>query len=488
MERYNDITKLTVTELSGAIARRALSSREVTEAYLGRIDDLDSKIGSYITVTRDIALEKADLVDKYIKNNESIHSLTGIPFSLKDNINVEGTKTTCASKMLADFVSPYSSTVYEKLYGVGGILLGKTNLDEFAMGSSCEKSYFGQTKNPLDTNRSPGGSSGGSAAAVAGRMSPYSIGTDTGGSTRQPASFCGLVALKPTYGLVSRYGVVEFASSLDTVSPITRNVYDNALVLSAIAGRDTRDMTSIDPAGDFLDGIERGVSGLRIGFMRDFDEHCTSHTAESVGRAALLLESIGADVEFVRLPSTDISLNTYMVIAAAECSSNLARYDGLKYSYTEDGDSYSEIMTNSRMSGFGEEVKRRIITGAYALSSTYKGDYYRKIKAAQLEICKIIENLFKRYDMILTPTASGKAFRLDSFDEDPTELYGSDRFTTLANLTGCPAITIPCGGNGEMPYGVMLMGRKLSESNLYRAAYALEEVLKPYVKREVREI
>lgn len=488
MEKYNDITKLTVVELSGAIARRELSSREVTDAYLERIDDVDGDIGSYITVTRDTALCQAERADEYIRNNEEIHPLSGIPYSLKDNINVAGIKTTCASKMLADFVSPYSASVYEKLDGVGGVLLGKTNLDEFAMGSSCEKSYFGQTKNPLDTERSPGGSSGGSAAAVAGKMSPYSIGTDTGGSTRQPASFCTLVAMKPTYGLVSRYGVVEFASSLDTVSPITRDVYDNALVLSAMAGRDPRDMTSIDPTDDFLERIGDGVRGLKIGFMRDFDEHCTARAAESVGRAAMLLESIGADVEFVRLPSTDLSLNTYMVIAAAECSSNLARFDGLKYSCAEDGDSYAEIMTSSRMSGFGDEVKRRIITGAYALSSTYKGDYYRKIKAAQLEICKMTENLFKRYDMILTPTAAGKAFRLDSFDEDPTEIYGSDRFTILANLTGCPAITIPCGGNGEMPYGVMLMGPRLSEAKLYRAAYALEEVLKPYVKREVRDI
>ena len=483
-----DITKLTVSQLSDEIKRHNLSSREIAEAYLDSIDEHNSEINAYVTVTREIALKSADKADEYILNHEVFHPLTGIPFSLKDNIHVSGVKTTCASDILRDFVSPFDSAVYERTAKCGGVLLGKTNLDEFAMGSSCEKSCFGSTKNPLDTKRSPGGSSGGSAAAVAGGMSPWSIGTDTGGSARQPASFCGLVSMKPSYGLVPRWGVVEFASSLDTVSPITRDVYDNALVLSAISGRDRRDMTSLDPTSDMLSEIGGEVRGLKIGFMRDFDSLCTPGASESVGRCALLLESLGADVEFVHMPPTDVMLNTYMVIAAAECSSNLSRFDGVKYCTGEDGASYAEIMLASRMAGFGDEVKRRIITGAFALSSTYHGDYYRKIKAAQLEICRMTERLFDRYDMILTPTAADCAFSLESYAEDPTALYGSDRFTILANLTGCPAMTIPCGGDGRMPYGAMLMGKKLSEAKLYRAAYALEDVLRPYIRQEVGSI
>ncbi|MBE6541538.1 MAG: Asp-tRNA(Asn)/Glu-tRNA(Gln) amidotransferase subunit GatA [Ruminococcaceae bacterium] len=488
MKTTDEITNLTVAELSNEIRSRNLSAREITEAYLSRIEKCDSDINSYITVTRDIALSAADEADRRIRTNENAgeHRLAGIPFSVKDNINVKGTKTTCASKILSEFVSPYSASVFEKIEGVGGVLLGKTNLDEFAMGSSCEKSYFGAVKNPLDPARSPGGSSGGAAASVAARMAPWAIGTDTGGSTRQPASFCGLVSMKPTYGLVSRYGVAELASSLDTVSPITKTVYDNALVLSSMCGRDTRDMTSIEPDGDLLGEIGEEIKGLKIGLMKDYEGLCTEGMAGSLRRAAGILESLGAEVEYVTLPPSNISLDTYMVMTSAECSSNLARYDGVKYGYSSGGESYADIMIGSRSAGFGDEVKRRIVTGAFVLSSTLHGDYYRKVKAVQLRICKMIDEIFGKYDMVLTPTTSGKAFRLDKYAEDPVELYGSDIFTILANLTGCPAITLPCGGDGKMPYGAMLMGKKLSEAKLYRTAYALEDALKPYVKEEVR--
>jgi aspartyl-tRNA(Asn)/glutamyl-tRNA(Gln) amidotransferase subunit A len=351
-------------------------------------------------------------------------------------------------------------------------MLGKTNMDEFAMGSSTGRSVFGVTKNPLDVTRSAGGSSGGSAAAVASGMAPWALGSDTGGSARQPAAFCGAVAMKPTYGLISRWGLTEFASSLDTVSPITRDVTDSAMVLDAIAGRDRRDMTSVDSDGGYRDVLGCDVKGMRIGLMTGLDDCCQREQTEAVNSAAKVLAGLGADVELVTLPDTDAVLKTYLIICASECSSNLARFDGLRYGAPADGESAAELMKNTR-GLFGEEVKRRILAGTYALLEAGGGDGFRRAKEVQYGICRQMDGVWKKYDAVLMPTTWGAAFRLGEFDGDAQQLYASDRFTTLANLTGCPAISLPRLTDG-LSYGVTLMGRRFGEKDLYRAAYALE--------------
>lgn len=479
------ILEFTVAELSELLHKREISSAEVTEAYIQRIDEADGAVSAYITKTPDLAREKARRADEVLAEESDLPPLCGIPFAVKDNIAVQGCRMTCASKILEDFVPPYTATVVDRSCG---IVLGKTNLDEFAMGSSGEKSIIGASHNPINTEYSAGGSSGGSAAAVAAKMTPWALGTDTGGSARQPAAFCGIVAMKPTYGMISRYGVTELASSMDTVSPMARTVYDNAAVLEAIAGRDVRDMTSIDPAGSFTENIDAGVSGLKIGLMRGMERYANVGQALAVERAAKMLEKLGAVVEIVDIPDPAPVLNAYVVITEAECSSNLARYDGLKYGYSANGESYAEIMANSRSFGFGEEVKRRIMAGAYVLSSTISGDRYRHVQILRQNLCEHVDGVLARYDAILMPTASGTAFRLSGFDSDPTALYNSDCFTVTANLTGCPAITLPCGGDGELPYGAMLMGARLTEDKLYRIAFALECELKEYIAKEVRGI
>ncbi len=481
-----EIVNLTVSELSDRLRARELSAAEVTEAYLGRIRATEPDVHAYITVTEETARRDAELADAVLSAEKGKSPvLCGIPYALKDNIATAGIKTTCASRMLENFIPTYSAGVYEKISKSGGVLLGKNNLDEFALGSSCEKSYFGSSRNPLDTERSPGGSSGGSAATVAAKSAPWSIGTDTGGSARQPAALCGVVSMKPTYGLVSRSGVVEFSSSLDTVSPITRDVYDNALVLGCIAGRDARDMTSLDSGEIYTDGIAGGVRDLKIGVFSGYENSCSSGCAYAVKRAGETLEKLGASLGEALLPTTDIILSAYLVISAAEASSNFARYDGLKYGYSAPGDSYADIMKNSRALGFGEEIKKRILAGGYALSSSDGEDYYRSAKSAQAELCRLIEYMWCRFDIIIMPTTEDVAFRLGSFDDDPAGMYKSDSFTTIANITGCPAITIPAGGDGKLPYGVTLMGKRRTEKKLYRAAYALEDALKGYIATEV---
>lgn len=490
MERENemDFTSLTVTELSALLEKRTCSAAEITEAMLRRID-ADGRTNAYITVTADRARAAAKAADERRKNGESVHPLCGIPYALKDNIVTAGIPTTCAAEMLRDFVPGYSATVYEKISGLGGVLLGKANLDEFAMGSSTERSIIGATVNPLvsDAAYSAGGSSGGSAAAVAAGEAAWAIGSDTGGSARQPASFCGLVAMKPTYGRVSRYGLVEFASSLDTVCPITRTVRDNALCLTAMSGFDRRDMTSLAETEDFTAGLDDGVADLRIGLIDPSAmAGCEPGTIDCLNRAARILESLGASVEPITLPDPALAQEAYLVIASAEASSNLARYDGLTYGRTADGASASEITKNARSTGFGEEVRRRILTGTYALSTQYGGGYYQKIRAAEAAIIRAYDDVFTHFDAVLLPTAAGTAFRLGSYDEDPTALYDSDRFVTAANLTGCPALTLPSGGNGTLPYGMMLMGKHRSESLLYRAGIALEDALADRIAEEVR--
>lgn len=482
----NDITLLSVRSLAEEINKRNISSREVTEAYISRISQTESQVNGYITVTPTLAMEQADEADRAFSAGETCRPLSGVPYAVKDNVAVSGVKMTCASEMLRDFVPTYTATVCEN---VGGVVLGKTNLDEFAMGSACERSIIGATHNPIDLSRSSGGSSGGSAAVVAAKSAPWAIATDTGGSARQPAAFCGVVSMKPTYGIVSRYGVTELASSLDTVCPITRDVYDNALVLESMTGRDSRDMTSVESSGRFTDGIERGVRDLRIGMLGDSLDMCEDEAVVRLFRAGEMLGKLGAEVDSLApgaMPPLDVALSSYFVIASAECSSNMARYDGIRYGYSAYGENYMEIMKHSRERSLGDEVKRRMLSGAYALSRSLGGGHYLDIKDVQTNICRAVSQIFEKYDIILMPTAAGVPFKLGDYRSNPTALYASDSFTTIANLTGCPAITIPSGGWEGLPYGVMLMGKKHSESVLYRAAYALEDSLSEYVKTEVR--
>lgn len=485
MHTNEEILTLTVAQLAEELQSRRISAVEAVEAYRTRMDAM-LEINAFLSIDDAVLHRHAEEADqKLAGDRKELSRLTGVPMAVKDNMAVQGYRMTCASKMLEDFMPPYDATAVVK---TGGVVLGKTNLDEFAMGSSCERSIIGATKNPLDTTRSPGGSSGGSAAAVAAYMAPWAIGTDTGGSCRQPAAFCGIVSMKPTYGLVSRYGVTELASSMDTVCPLTRNVYDNALVLDCISGRDRRDMTSLDASESCTAKIGEGVRGMKIGLMCGFEDRCEQGQTEAVIRAARTLEKMGAAVESIALPDLDTVVNTYLIVLAAECSSNFARYDGLKYGYAGDGANYSEIMASSRSGGFGDEVKRRMLTGAYALSTTISGDRFRRVQIVRQNLCEQMDGIFAHYDALLMPTAAGAAFALGDFAATPTALYNSDCFTALANLTGHPAITVPCGGDGELPYGAMLMAGRMREAALYHIAFALESELKSVIRQEVRQI
>ncbi len=483
--RKMKITELSIASLVEKLDKREITSREITEAYLERANETENDINAFITLCPEKALAAADKADK-----EDLPAIKKIPFALKDNIAYSGVKMTCASRMLENFTPSYTASVVEKM---GGIVIGKANLDEFAMGSSCEKSIAGATHNPIAYEYSAGGSSGGSAASVKARSSPWAIGTDTGGSARQPSAFCGVVSIKPTYGLISRYGVTELASSLDTVCPITRDVYDCALVLENMAGHDVRDMTSTsrdDYRGEFTNAIKKkyGIAELRIGLMDGFEKYCDEAVTAATLRAARIAERLGAHVERVVLPSGEETLGAYMVISQAECSSNLSRYDGIKYGYHADGDDYREIMRNSRAEGFGDEVKRRIISGCYALSESHGGNYFAGIKGIRSKICGEADKLFEKYDIIMLPTAAGCAFKLGSFDTDPTKLYASDMFTVFANLTGIPALQLPSGGNGILPCGISLMAARNCDKLLFSVAYILESEMSAYVSSEVKNV
>lgn len=466
------ILDLSVKELQEKLHSRELSSCEVTEAYLCSIEENDPEINAYITVCENALTKDAISADALLSEGGA-SVLCGIPFALKDNIATKGIKTTCASRILADFVPMYSAGVANRITEQGGILLGKTNMDEFAMGSSNERSFFGAVKNPLDLKCSPGGSSGGSAAAVASRMAPWAVGTDTGGSSRQPASYCGLVSMKPTYGLVSRNGVIEYASSFDTVCPITRNVYDNAMVLGAMAGRDELDMTSIDTSEDYTRGIGLGVKGLRFGVIKDFQKYCAPEAAECINHASRILQSIGAEVHEVELPDMESVAYTYIVLSSAEASSNLSRYDGIKYGCSVAGDSYEEIMNNTRELGFGDEVKRRILMGGRVLSREGR-DIYDSAKSFRSHICNCLNDVWNNFDMLLMPTTPGYPEILQDGHSRFTEISAKDGFSVISNITGAPAITVPYIIKGRLPLGISLMGRALSEKTLYKAAFALE--------------
>ncbi|MDC3135297.1 Asp-tRNA(Asn)/Glu-tRNA(Gln) amidotransferase subunit GatA [Prochlorococcus sp. AH-716-J09] len=455
------------------------SVKELVNDIFAKIEDKDPEINSYICTTRDNAISQAENIDKLIQNKEKLPPLAGMPIAIKDNICTKGVATTCASKMLKSFIAPYESTASRKIWSSGGICLGKTNLDEFAMGSSTETSVFGVTSNPWDINRVPGGSSGGSAASVAAGFCAAAIGSDTGGSIRQPASFCGVVGLKPTYGRVSRWGLVAFASSLDQIGPITNTVSDAAEILYSISGKDPFDSTCLDkPVPNYLTDLNKSIKGLKIGIIKECFEHpgLNPEVKESVLSGVDRFQALGAEITEVECPRFNDGIATYYVIAPSEASANLARYDGVKYGYrSNEGSNLIDMTSKSRAEGFGDEVQRRILIGTYALSAGYSDAYYKKAQKVRTLIRKDFDNAFKKVDVLLTPTCPTTAFLKGDFVNDPLSMYLSDLLTVPANLAGLPAISIPCGFDKKgLPIGMQLIGNVLEEDRILNAANIFE--------------
>lgn len=471
-----ELYELTVHELLEKLDSKEITLEDITKSYKDRIDDKEKDVQAFVTVTSDEALEQ-------VKNiQERKTKLAGIPIGIKDNMCIKGVKTTCSSKMLENFVAPYDATVIEKLNDEGLVSLGKLNMDEFAMGASTEYSAFKITKNPWNLKTVPGGSSGGSAAAVAANLVPWALGSDTGGSIRQPASLCGVVGLKPTYGLVSRYGLVAFASSLDQIGPITKDVTDSAMLLNVIAGHDEKDSTSVNmDKKDYTKSLVKDVKGLKIGVPKEyFGEGINEEVKASVKAAIKKYEEMGAIVEECSLDIANESLAVYYIIACAEASSNLGRFDGIRYGYrTKNFESLKDIYKNSRSEGFGEEVKRRIILGTYVLSSGYYDAYYKKAQKVRTLIKKEFEKLFEKYDVLLTPTSPSVAYEIGTKSTNPLEMYLADLCTVTVNIAGLPGISVPCGvDKNGMPIGMQLIGKQFDEETIIRAAYAYEQETK----------
>ncbi len=461
------------------LKRGEMSSQELTENFIARIETLDKDVNAYLSLNFESALKKAKKIDDDRALGKDLPPLAGVPFGIKDNLCTKGIETTCSSKMLENFVPPYESTVTKRLWDAGAILLGKTNLDEFAMGSSTENSAFGSTKNPWNLSRVPGGSSGGSAAAVASKLCMASLGSDTGGSIRQPASFCGVVGLKPTYGRVSRWGLIAFASSLDQVGPFTESVSDSAKILQVISGPDEKDSTCLDASvPDYSAELTKSIAGIKIGLINQcFDQKgLSSEVKNSVISAAELLKSLGAEIKNIDCPSFDKGIATYYVIAPSEASSNLARYDGVKYGFRSESNNLISMTTKSRSEGFGNEVKRRILIGTYALSAGYVDDYYIKAQKVRTVIRNEFKNAFKEVDILISPTCPTTAFASGSRNEDPLQMYLSDLLTIPANLAGLPALSLPCGfdSNG-LPIGIQMIGNILDEAKLLQVAFQFEK-------------
>ncbi len=461
------------------LQRGDLSARELTDLHLQRIAAVDPTLHAFLEVTADRARADADRIDAARAAGEALPPLAGVPLAIKDNLCTRGIRTTCSSRMLANFVPPYESTVTERLWNAGAVLLGKTNLDEFAMGSSTETSAFGPSRNPWDPERVPGGSSGGSAAAVAAGECVASLGSDTGGSIRQPASFCGVVGLKPTYGRVSRWGLVAFASSLDQVGPFSTSVADAAEVLQVIAGADTRDATCLKaPVPNYVASLEGPLQGQRVGLIRQcFQERgLDAQVKASVLAAADLLQSLGCELQEIDCPRFDDGIATYYVIAPSEASANLARYDGVKYGYRSDAAAnLAEMTARSRAEGFGDEVQRRILIGTYALSAGYVDAYYRKAQQVRTLIRRDFDRAFERVDVLLSPTSPTTAFRFGAHADDPLAMYLADLLTIPANLAGLPAINVPCGfDTAGLPIGLQLIAGVLEEETLLRVAHQYE--------------
>jgi len=468
--------ELTACELADLLLRREVSCTEVAEAVFSRIEAVDPHVKAFMTVTAEQSLERARKLDA--SKDAPRDSLWGIPVAIKDNMCTRGVRTTCSSRILHNWVPPYDATVVEKLAAAGAVSVGKTNLDEFAMGSSTENSGFFPTRNPWDLNRVPGGSSGGSAAAVAACEAPIALGSDTGGSIRQPASFCGVVGLKPTYGRVSRYGLVAFASSLDQIGPIARTVADCALALQVIAGHDRRDATSVPlPVPDYSKSLVPEVKGLRIGKPAEyFGEGIDPKVRECVERAIDVLVSLGAECVEVSMPHTEYALPAYYIIAPSECSSNLARYDGVKYGFrTPDDVDMIKMMERTRDQGFGPEVKRRVMLGTYALSAGYYDAYYLKAQKVRTLIKRDFDRAWEKVDVLVTPTSPTVAFELGARTADPLQMYAADICTIPVNLAGLPGISVPCGFVDGLPVGLQIIGKAFDEETILRAAYAYEQ-------------
>jgi aspartyl-tRNA(Asn)/glutamyl-tRNA(Gln) amidotransferase subunit A len=472
--------ELSATELREKIVAREISSLEVTEAVLERIDRLDPLIGAYISTFGDRALQQASDVDRRVAAGDSVGALAGVPIAVKDNMCTTFGATTCASKILQDFHAPYSATVVEKLLAADAVIVGKTNMDEFAMGSSTETSGLKRTVNPWDTTRVPGGSSGGSAAAVAARLCFAALGSDTGGSIRQPASFCGAVGLKPTYGRVSRYGLVAYGSSLDQIGPITRTLSDTALMMNVIAGHDPADSTSVDektaPVPDYLEKLDEPIGKLKIAVVPQFTAGAEQSVQESLAEAIAVYENLGAEIIEIDMPHLDYAIAAYYVIATAEASSNLARYDGVHYGHrTENPKDYIEVYSKSRAEAFGKEVKRRIMLGTYALSSGYYDAYYLKALKVRNLIRKDFTKAFEKCEAVIMPVSPTTAFKLGEKIDDPLTMYLSDVYTIAANLAGIAAVSIPCGfDENNLPVGLQILTPAFSEDRLLRIARMYE--------------
>jgi aspartyl-tRNA(Asn)/glutamyl-tRNA(Gln) amidotransferase subunit A len=478
-----ELLNKSLKELNSLIKEKEIKPSELLKELLDRIKETEPKLNAYITVCEEEAVKRAEIADRELEklSKDEVPELFGIPISIKDNINVENVRMTCASKMLENFVSPYDATVVKKLREKGAIFVGKNNLDEFAMGSSTETSYFGPTKNPWDLERVPGGSSGGSAASVAARSAIASLGSDTGGSIRQPAALCGVVGLKPTYGRVSRFGLTAFASSLDQIGPITKNVEDAAYLLNIISGQDAKDATSARvPVPDFLAGLNNEVKGLKVGLPKEyFVEGIEPEVKEKVLEAVKKLESLGVEVVEISLPHTEYAVETYYIIAPAEASSNLGRFDGVRYTYrAKDYKGLVDMFCKTRARGFGDEVKRRIMIGTYTLSAGYYDAYYLKAQKVRTLIYQDFEKAFEEVDFIVTPTSPTTAFKLGEKTADPIKMYLSDIFTIAVNLAGLPAISIPCGfDEKELPVGLQIIGKAFDEVTILNVANVLEKEL-----------
>ena len=483
------ITDLSAAQLAAQIQSKELSCREVTAAFLSRIEQLEPQVQAFVTVTSAAAIKRAETLDMRLAAGEDIGPLGGVPIALKDNMCTSGVKTSCSSKMLENFVSPYDAHVVEKLAKAGAVVLGKANMDEFAMGSSTENSAFFPTKNPWDLSRVPGGSSGGSTASVAAREVPLSLGSDTGGSIRQPASFCGCVGMKPTYGLVSRYGLVAFASSLDQIGPVANTVEDAALLLQTIAGHDARDSTSIDRAvPDYSAALTGDIGGLRIGVPSEyFGQGVQPYVAEAVHKAIDAMKELGAEIVEVSMPTTEYGLACYYIIAPCEASSNLARYDGVKYGLrvAEAGDDVIAMTSKSRAAGFGHEVQHRIMIGAHALSSGFYDAYYAKAQKVRTLIRADFDQAFEKCDVLATPTSPSIAFPLGDKTDDPIAMKLADVCTIPVNMAGLPALSLPCGFEQGLPIGLQLIGKLLDESTLLRTADAYEKATEWHKQRPV---
>ncbi len=466
-----------IAKIHEMLVGKQLSCAELTKSYLDEIDKSNSELNAYVNVTPDEAMKTAEAVDKKIAAGEEIGMLEGVPMTLKDNISTKGIETTCCSKILTGYKPIYDATVWELLQNQNAVMLGKTNMDEFAMGSSCETSYFGGAANPFNTNHVAGGSSGGVSSAVGGNIAAYGLGSDTGGSIRQPASFCGVVGLKPTYGAVSRYGLIAYASSLDQIGPITKSVEDAAVVFDAISKQDKRDSTSKGSAKATFDTLNNDIKGMKIGIAREYLDGVRDDVKEAVLEAAKVYESLGAEIVYFDLPILKFALPVYYIIACAEASSNLGRYDGIRYGYkTEHYNGTHDMICRTRSEGFGEEVKRRILLGTYVLSAGYYDAYYKKAQNLRGTIISAFNKAFESCDVILAPTVPMTAFEKGNAISDPIETYLTDICTVPVNIAGLPGVSIPCGFNANgMPIGMQLIGKSFGEAEILNAAYKYQQ-------------